>query len=136
MFQLRTKQGHNRHCDMVANDPSLSSAYGVKRASILNQSCYFHVVGGLDLDIMHDQLEGVLPLQIKMLLRRLIHDNHIITLDALNERISIFNYGPVDQKNKPSPLKQQLFTSDSASISQSGINSCSKLTQSRLCITR
>ena len=33
------------------------------------------------------------------------------------DRIATFNYGPVDQKNKPSPLKQQILTSDSASIS-------------------
>lgn len=46
------------------NDPTLSSTYGVKRASILSQSRYFHVVDGLDLDVMHDQLEGTLPLQI------------------------------------------------------------------------
>ena len=32
--------------------------YGVKRDSILNQSKFFHVVDGLDLDPMHDQLEG------------------------------------------------------------------------------
>ena len=115
MFQLRTRQSHQRHCELVENDPSLSSAYGVKRASVLNQSCYFHVVGGLD--IMHDQLEGVLPLETKMLVRKLIQHDHVITLEALNERIATFAYGPVDLKNKPSPLKQQIFTSDSASIS-------------------
>ena len=104
----------------MENDPSLSSTYGVKRASVLNQSCYFHVVDGLDLDIMHDQLEGVLPLETKMLVRKLIQHDHVITLEALNERIATFAYGPVDLKNKPSPLKQQIFTSDSASISQSG----------------
>ena len=36
----------------------------VKRASILNQLRFFHVVDGLCLDVMHDQLEGVLPLEI------------------------------------------------------------------------
>lgn len=119
MFQLRTRESHQRHCEMVKNDPSLSSAYGVKRESVLNQSRYFNVVDGLDLDIMHDQLEGVLPLETKMLLRKLIQHDHVITLEALNERIAAFTYGPVDKKNKPSPLKQQIFTSDSASISQS-----------------
>ena len=128
MFQLRTRESHNRHCEMVTKDPSLFPAYGVKRASVLNQSRYFHVVDGLDLDIMHDQLEEVLPLETKMLLRKVIQVDRVITLETLNDRIATFNYGPVDQKNKPSPLKQQILTSDSASISQSGItiNSCSK----------
>lgn len=57
-FQLRTRAGHNRHCQLVQADPTLASTYGVKRASILDQSQYFHVVDGLDLDVMHDQLEG------------------------------------------------------------------------------
>ncbi len=69
---------------------------------------------------MHDQLEGVLPLEIKMLVRKVVQEYRLITLDGLNERIANFNYGPVDQKNKPSPLKQQVFSSDVASISQTG----------------
>jgi len=56
----------------VHDDPTLLSTYGVKRSSILNQSRYFHVVDGLDLDVMHDQLEGVLPLEIKLLLQKYI----------------------------------------------------------------
>ena len=120
MFQLRTYEMHNRHCQLVAEDPTLCSAYGVKRSSVLNQSRYFHVIDGLDLDIMHNQLEGVLPLEIKMLIRKVVQEYRLITLDVLNERIANFNYGPVDQKNKPSPLKQQVFSSDAASISQTG----------------
>ena len=69
---------------------------------------------------MHDQLEGVLPLETKMLLRKLIQHDHVITLEALNERIATFAYGPVHLKNKPSPLKKHVFTSDSAPINQSG----------------
>ena len=120
MFQLRTCEMHNRHCQLVAGDPTLSSVYGVKRSSILNKSRYFHVTDGLDLDIMHDQLEGVLPLEIKMLIRKLVQEHRQISLELINERIANFNYGHVDQKNKPSPLKQQIFSSDAASISQTG----------------
>ena len=95
-------------------------AYGVKRASALNQSKFFHVVGGLDLDIMHDQLEGVLPLEVKMLLQRYVLEEKILTLDMVNERIINFEYGVVDRKNRPSPLKQQVLNTNSATISQTG----------------
>jgi hypothetical protein len=78
------------------------------------------VTEGLDLDIMHNQLEGVLPLELKMLMRKVIQIYKLITLDDLNERIATFSYGPINQKNKPSPLKQQIFVSDAASISQTG----------------
>ena len=117
---MRTRAGHDRQCQLVQTDPTLASTYGVKRASILNQSQYFHVVDGLDLDVMHDQLEGVLPLEIKLLLKRFVREERYFTLDTLNERIERFDYGPPDISNKPSLIKQQALTNDSASMSQSG----------------
>ena len=83
-------EGHSRHCRLVQEDPSLSSAHGVKRASILNQSIYFNVVDSLDLDVMHDQLEGVLALETKMLLQQYIKGDYTFTLDTVNEIIVFF----------------------------------------------
>ncbi|XP_068747232.1 uncharacterized protein [Montipora capricornis] len=117
-FQLRTRAAHDRHCQLVQADPTLVSAYGVKRTSILNQSRYFHVVDGLDHDVMHDQLEGVLPLQIKLLLRKCIREEEYFTLETLNDRIATFDYGSPEMSNKPSAIKQQALSNDSASLSQ------------------
>ena len=66
MFQLRTREMHDRHCELVAGDPTLCPAYGVKRPSVLN------------LDIMHDQLEAVLPLEIKMLVRKIVVMRYVV----------------------------------------------------------
>ena len=38
----------------------------------------------------------------------------------VNERIINFEYGVVDRKNRPSPLKQQVLNTNSATISQTG----------------
>ena len=75
---------------------------------------------GLDLDVMHDQLEGVLPLEIKLLLKKYVREEEYFTVETLNERIQKFDYGPPDMSNKPSPIKQQALSNDSASLSQSG----------------
>lgn len=96
------------------------STYGVKRASILNHSRYFHVVDGLDLDVMHDQLEGVIPLEVKLLLKKYIQEDQYFTLQTLNERIANFAYGSEDLSNKPSGIKQQALSNAAASLSQSG----------------
>lgn len=120
-FQLRTRAGHDRHCQLVQADPTLVSAYGIKRASILNQSRYFHIVDGLDLDVMHDQLEGVLPLQIKLLLKKCIREDEYFTLETLNDRIATFDYGSPEMSNKPSAIKSQVLSNDSASLSQTGM---------------
>ena len=128
-FKLRTRAAHNRHCQLVQTNPNMASTYGVKRASILNQSRFFHVVDGLDLDVMHDQLEGVLPLEIKLLLKKYIKVEEYITLGTLNERIRTFDYGSSDISNKPSQIKEQALTNNSASLSQLGTKQyhCSKV---------
>lgn len=52
-------------------------------------------------DIMHDILEGVDPLEVKLVLSELIAEGHI-SLNTLNYRITSFDYGFVDRCNKPS----------------------------------
>ena len=78
----------------------MASSYGVKGASILNQLRFFHVVDGLDLDVMHGQLEGALPLEIKLLLKKYIKVEEYITLVTQNERIRTFDYGSSDISKK------------------------------------
>lgn len=104
-FQLRSRDSHARQCHLVAQDPSLSTVYGVKQDSILNRSQYFHVVDGLEIDVMHDQLEGVLPLQLKMLLAKYIMIDKLFTLQILNDRIGSFDYGPTDVKKQTKHTK-------------------------------
>ena len=122
-FQLRTKEGHTRYCELVDEVATMSTAYGVRGPSALNQCKFLHwftiyTGDGLDLDIM--QLEGVLPLKIKMLIQRYIQEDQIFTLVTVNERINNFEYGVVDRRNRPSPLKQQVLNTNSATISQTG----------------
>ena len=56
-----------------------------------------------------------------MFLQSHIQVEKSLTLDIINERIKKFDFGVVGTKNKPSPLKQQVLTTDSATISQTGI---------------
>ena len=91
--------------DLVSTDPESASVYGVKKPSALNSSKYFHVVGGLPSDIMHDILEGVLPLHIKVMLRKFIMEEKLFTLDQFNKKLTNFPIGVCDLRNKPSLIK-------------------------------
>lgn len=62
---------------------------------------------------MHDVLEGVAPLEVKLMLRHFIYEEKLLTLEQLNERISSFQYGYGDIKNKPSVI-MNLRNSESA----------------------
>ena len=119
---MRTREAYDGHCQLVQEDPSFGSTYGIKRSCILNESRYFHVIGGLEVDIMHDQLEGVLPLHVKLLLKQYIRNDKLFALDDLNQRIANFSYGLIDKSNKPSQIKAQTLAigNESASMGQRG----------------
>lgn len=76
-FNLRSDSQHSEHCDLVekadlpaADRQHYSLVYGVNRRALLHNLSYFSVTSGaLVPDIMHDILEGVLPLQVKLMLK-------------------------------------------------------------------
>lgn len=85
----------------MLNDPSST---GIKHDSCLNTLTYFHVTEGVCVDIMHDVLEGVAPLEVKLMLRQFIYEDKLFTLEQLNNRISSFDYGYMNERNKPSVI--------------------------------
>lgn len=118
-FTMRSREMYDRHAALVSTDPESVSVYGVKAQSELNNSKYFHVVDGLPSDIMHDILEGVLPLQFKVMLRKFVVEERRFTIEELNRRIQGFAFGTNDFRNKPSLLKK--ITASDCPIRQSGI---------------
>ena len=98
-FEKRTKDNYQQH--VMLNNSTIT---GIKHDSCLNTLKYFHVTEGVCVDIMHDVLEGVAPLEVKLLLRQLIYEDNLFTLEQLNDRISSFDYGYMNEKNKPSVI--------------------------------
>ena len=116
-FNLRTKAGHNHHCRQIELNPELSIAYGVKRKSILCDSQYFMLL----MAPMHDVLEGVLQYECKEMLKLLINQEKTFTLELLNNRIQLFDYGYMYDKDKPSPIQPRTLASENNSLKQKGI---------------
>ena len=77
-----------------------SVTFGINRRSELNKINGFHVVSQLPPDIMHILFEGVLPMQIKLLLYNWIYIRKLVSLYVLNGRIKNFVYGLPEVKNK------------------------------------
>lgn len=72
-FQPRTKESHDRHVLDVLEDSTMSQEYGVKGNCSLTLSLeHFHVVDGYPPDLLHDLLEGVVPLELALCLKGLI----------------------------------------------------------------
>lgn len=53
---------------------------------------------------MHDILEGVVPLEIKLVLQKLISLG-CFTLDIVNDRLMAHDFGKLESKNRPSPIR-------------------------------
>ena len=71
---MRSSTQYCHHCDLIASDVSLASHYsttfGINTKSQLESLQYFTVAEGAMIpDIMHDILEGVLPLELKLILK-------------------------------------------------------------------
>lgn len=96
---------------------AVSSHTGLKRLSVLNNLSFHYVSDNMEVDIMHDVLEGVGPYKVKLVLNSLIKQNYL-TLEKLNSRIISFDYGFCDKSIKPSAInKNDLRNQAAVSIS-------------------
>lgn len=76
-FRLRSSAEHSFHSGLLEREdlhPSdrqhYSTTFGVNRRALLDSLQFFDVTSGaLIPDIMHDVLEGVLPLELKLMLK-------------------------------------------------------------------
>ena len=109
---LRTKDSVD--ADILVNNVSET---GIRRSSELNKLTGFHVSENSAVDIMHDFLEGLIPLEMKLTLKVLIEEG-CFTLGIVNNRLSSFSYGFVDKKNKPSPIQQSAISNPWGSSGQ------------------
>ncbi len=102
-FESRTKLNHDRQVEEVLKDQSLVKQYGVKDSCVLRELDYFHPVGGFPPDLMHDLLEGVIPVEMAVCLKDLINKKYI-TLDYLNRTIKQFPYKFMDKTDQPQTI--------------------------------
>ena len=103
---LRTQSKHQDHCALISGPlgDHYSKTYGVNRRSILLDIPYYSMFnGGMPHDIMHDVFEGVVALEISLLLAHCILSMKYLTLERYNELLINFDYD-YTETNKPSPI--------------------------------
>ena len=104
-FIRRNRESYDLHVNAVlANNsqPNVNDA-GIKKACCLNNLKWFHCTEQNIVDCMHDLLEGIVPLEISLVLQKLI-ENDILTLSDVNECISNYNFSNSDKNSKPPKL--------------------------------
>ncbi len=83
-FVLRTADVHRYHLECVKENPDTKAIYGVTGGCPFDKLDYFDVTTSLPPDVMHDFLEGVVPLVLRLVLSK-AHREKVITIQEFNE---------------------------------------------------
>ncbi|KAJ1521727.1 hypothetical protein ONE63_003368 [Megalurothrips usitatus] len=88
----------NYRYDVNTNNVTLT---GVKELCVWNEIPSYHCIVNFSCDIMHDLFEGVLKYDVCKILFSSINDMGYFSVETPCERVNGFNYGPLEQGNKP-----------------------------------
>lgn len=106
---IRTAQAHEGHLQAVSLNPKANKKlYGVNERSPMLEVPYFDVTRQLPPDLMHDILEGGFECVLRPVLNALIEDDVLSYSDL--DRITSFQYGANDSKNKPVAINRSFLT--------------------------
>lgn len=93
----------NYEQDVIENNETLT---GIKERNIFNNLIHFHVTLNSALDSMHDLAEGICHYDMCFIIKHCTECNYF-TIDQLNNRMSVFDYGPIDKSSEPPLIIQK-----------------------------
>lgn len=106
---------NNYETDVNLNSVSNS---GINERCVFNKVPNFHVVQNMVCDFMHDIPEGVARYDMALVIKHLI-DQKYFTLNELNSKIVLFDYGVTERQNCPPVISQVHLNNDVIIISAS-----------------
>ncbi len=98
---IRTEEMHQYHIEALAGQGDIgANMYGVAKRCPFYLIPFFQVTTTFPLDIMHDILEGAMPLLLTLMLTD-FHREKIISISQVNDELKAFPFGKNDIKSKP-----------------------------------
>ncbi len=122
-FVLRSEEQYLQQCEELetGQHDHCSKQYGINIRSAFTQLKYYNFCNGsLLTDVMHDVLEGVLQVEVKLILQYCIHLKRYFRLSFLNDLISNFELGYMESTKRPTPIKKSTLHSSDHSLKQNG----------------
>lgn len=100
-FEPCTIDTNNQQVQAVKQDPAMAEKYGVKGECVLTDGLeHFHVVRWYPPDILHDLLEGIVPVELSLCISDMISKMHF-TIETLNHAMKTFEYAFHDKTDQP-----------------------------------
>ena len=125
-FIHRSPEHHAEICKLLSIKSlhcHFSKIYGLNRDCLFNKLTHYHIVGGLPPDVMHDLLEGVVPLIICKVISKALENGkkRNFNLESLNHCIRNFSYSQSEARDKPSVISDTHLKNGSLRQSSSQI---------------
>lgn len=113
---LRTPESYFEQCSLLHGplEGHYSTNYGINFMSVLEEVPGYSIINGLPHDIMHDLYEGVVPYELKLLLRHCI-SNGYFSMNEINGRIERYGF----DCNEPRLLDPAIIRNNDVKIRQS-----------------
>ncbi|XP_041960308.1 uncharacterized protein LOC121718930 [Alosa sapidissima] len=106
---IRSSQVHKYHLEALKESSEVSKqTYGVVSKCPFSELDYFDVTRAFPPDLMHDFLEGIVPVVICHVIKAL-HSMHIVSLTDINAELDAFKIGRNDRSNIPQQLSQSVL---------------------------
>ena len=99
-FDRRTRAEYDMCVSESRSNNYNASESGIKHGCPFNFLSQFHCIDQSAFDCMHDVLEGVVPLEICLILQLLIDKKYFLLADV-NNAINNYNYSLSDKNSKP-----------------------------------
>ncbi|XP_065675614.1 uncharacterized protein LOC136091830 [Hydra vulgaris] len=99
-FDRRTRAEYDMCVSESRSNNYNASESGIKHGCLFNCLSQFHCIDQSAVDCMHDVLEGVVPLEICLVLQSLIDKKYFLLADV-NNAINNYNYSLSDKNSKP-----------------------------------
>lgn len=123
--QSRSKELYDYHLKYLEDNnysASAASETGIKGKCALHGSTFFHISNNKAFDLLHDYLLGVGPMVLKLVLHKHIIEQKKFNIQFFNGRITAFNYGYAEMKNKPSAnFTDGMLRKNENTLSQKGM---------------
>lgn len=100
---IRTPEVHASHLAAIDKDESCKRTYGVQGKCVFADLTYVSVVESLPPDAMHDIMEGLCAINVKIVLQYLIRHKKL-TAKTSNDRLDWFAFAKCDAATKPTHL--------------------------------
>lgn len=109
-FPQRTKDSHDLHVQHFQESDTSSSHFDVKASCVFRESLnYFHPITGFPPDVLHDLLEGLVPVDLSLCIKTMMRMKYF-TLEYLNQTIASFPYQQNDKVDRPHPIPKTFLS--------------------------